>query len=173
MQPTCERGRSRPTRSATTEQRLEYRSRPVQGSWSRYSNGVQSDLPRSRGSGDRSPDPEGGEPQMRPYETMVIFDTAADEAAVNGVLERALGALQARDGKPGRVDRWGKRTFAYEVQHKREGYYVVIEFIAEPAAVADMERVFVLADEVLRHKVMRLPDKVAGRRAASASSGGG
>ncbi len=109
---------------------------------------------------------------MRPYETMVIFDTAADEAAVNGVLDRALDALRAGGGNPGRVERWGRRTFAYELQHKREGYYVVIELTAEPAAVADMERVFVLADEVLRHKVIRLPDKVAGRRVAAAATSG-
>ena len=70
---------------------------------------------------------------MRPYETMVIFDTGADEAAVNGVLDRALEALKAKGGNPGRVERWGRRTFAYEVQHKREGYYVVIELTAEPA----------------------------------------
>jgi small subunit ribosomal protein S6 len=110
---------------------------------------------------------------MRPYETMVIFDTAADEAAVNGVLDRALAALKAKGGNPGRVERWGRRTFAYELQHKREGYYVVIELNAEPPAVADMERVFVLADEVLRHKVIRLPDKVAGRRAAAAAAANG
>ncbi len=77
---------------------------------------------------------------MRPYEVMVIFDTGADEAAVNGVLDRALEALRAKGGIPGRVERWGRRTFAYEVQHKREGYYVVIELTAEPAAVADLER---------------------------------
>jgi small subunit ribosomal protein S6 len=108
---------------------------------------------------------------MRPYETMVIFDTGADEAAVNGVLDRALAALKAKGGNPGRVERWGRRTFAYELQHKREG--VVIELNSEPPAVADMERVFVLADEVLRHKVMRLPDKVAGRRAAAAAATNG
>jgi small subunit ribosomal protein S6 len=104
---------------------------------------------------------------------MVIFDTAADDTAVNAVLERALDALRAKGGSPGRVDRWGKRTLAYEVNHKREGYYVVIELSAEPDAVADMERVFVLADEVIRHKVLRIPDKVAGRRAAVATSGQG
>ena len=103
---------------------------------------------------------------MRPYETMVIFDTGADEAAVNGVLDQALDALRTKGGTPGKVERWGKRAFAYEVQHKREGYYVVIEFLAEPAAVADMERVLVLADEVIRHKVIRIPDQVAGRRLA-------
>ncbi len=107
---------------------------------------------------------------MRPYEAMVIFDTGADEAAVNGVLDRGIEALQAKGGNLGRVERWGRRTFAYELQHKREGYYVIIEFTSEPPAVADMERVFVLADEVLRHKVVRLPDKVAGRRAAAAAA---
>jgi small subunit ribosomal protein S6 len=110
---------------------------------------------------------------VRPYETMVIFDTAADEAAVNGVLDRALDALRAKGGNPGRVERWGRRTFAYEVQHKREGYYVIIELTADPPAVADMERVLVLADEVIRHKVIRIPDKVAGRQAAVAASGEG
>ena len=110
---------------------------------------------------------------MRPYETMVIFDTAADEAAVNGVLDRGLDALRAKGGNPGRVERWGRRTFAYEVQHKREGYYVIIELTAEPPAVGDMERVLVLADEVIRHKVIRLPDKVAGRQAAAAANGEG
>ncbi len=107
---------------------------------------------------------------MRPYEAMVIFDTGADEAAVNGVLDRGVEALKAKGGNVGRVERWGRRTFAYELQHKREGYYVIIELTAEPPAVADMERVFVLADEVLRHKVMRIPDKVAGRRAAAAAA---
>jgi len=116
------------------------------------------------------PDPEGGEPHVRPYEAMVIFDTGADEAAVNGVLDRGVAALKAKGGNVGRVERWGRRTFAYELQHKREGYYVVIELTAEPAAVADMERVFVLADEVLRHKVMRIPDNVAGRRAEAAAA---
>lgn len=109
---------------------------------------------------------------MRPYEAMVIFDTGADEASVTAVLERALGALRANGGNPGHVERWGRRTFAYELQHKREGYYVIIEFTSDPTALPDMERVFVLADEVLRHKVVRIPDKVAGRRAAAAASSG-
>ena len=109
---------------------------------------------------------------MRPYETMVIFDTASDDTAVNAALERGLDALRAKGGVPGQVVRWGRRPFAYEVGKKREGYYVVIELTAEPEAVADMERVFVLADEVIRHKVMRIPDKVAGRRAVAAPAAG-
>ena len=50
---------------------------------------------------------------------------------------------------------------------------MIIELTAEPPAVGDMERVLVLADEVIRHKVIRLPDKVAGRQAAAAANAEG
>ena len=74
-------------------------------------------------------------------------------------------------GNPGAIDRWGKRTFAYEVNHKREGYYVVMEFTRSPRPWPTLDRMLGLADEVVRHKVVRLPDRrltaaaAAGRRA--------
>lgn len=100
---------------------------------------------------------------MRPYETMIIFDTEVEDTAINAVLNRALDLVRTSGGHPGAVDRWGKRSFAYEMKKKREGYYVVAEFTAEPAASAELDRFLRLADEVLRFKIVRLPDKVAGR----------
>ena len=70
-------------------------------------------------------------------------------------------------GNPGAVERWGKRTFAYEVNHKREGYYVLVELAGEVQTVAELDRLLALADEVVRHKVIRLPDKAAGGRVQS------
>lgn len=105
---------------------------------------------------------------MRLYEVMVIFDTEVPDTAVNAVLERALEALRAHGGQPGRVDRWGRRQFAYEVRHRHEGYYVVVEFTGQPEAAAEIDRVLGLADEVLRHKVVRLPDQLLRRRAGGA-----
>ncbi len=106
---------------------------------------------------------------MRLYEVMVIFDTEVPDTAVNAVLDRALEALRAHGGQPGRVDRWGRRQFAYEMRHRHEGYYVVVEFTGSPEAAAELDRVLGLADEVLRHKVVRLPDRLARR---STPSGG-
>ncbi len=98
---------------------------------------------------------------MRPYEVMVIFDTGAEPPAIQAVVERILETVRTRGGTPGAVDRWGRRPLAYEVRHRREGYYVVIEFSGEPALVDELDRMLSLADEVLRHKVVRIPDKVA------------
>ena len=100
---------------------------------------------------------------MRPYETVIIFDTDVDESAITAVLERGLEVVRNDGGTVGAVDRWGKRTLAYELRHKREGYYVVAEFTAEPKAAADLDRFLALADEVLRHKIMRIPEEAVGQ----------
>lgn len=102
---------------------------------------------------------------MRHYEIPIIFDANLEEDAIRSVLERVQGAISAQGGKPGRVERWGRRRFAYELAHRSEGYYVLVEAAGEPAAVDEAARVLSLADEVLRHKVIRLPDGAGGGRA--------
>jgi small subunit ribosomal protein S6 len=96
---------------------------------------------------------------MRPYEVMAIFEATTEPSIIQGVLDRALETIRSSGGTPGAIDRWGKRSFAYEVNHKREGYYVVVEFGGEPETVAALDRMLGLADEVVRHKVVRLPDR--------------
>ena len=100
---------------------------------------------------------------MRPYEVMVIFDVGLEDGDINAGLDRITTLLRDRGGSPGRVERWGRRTFAYELNHRSEGYYVLIEFTADPALVAELDRMLTLDDIVLRHKVLRQPDKQSGR----------
>jgi small subunit ribosomal protein S6 len=66
-------------------------------------------------------------------------------------------------GTVGHIDRWGRRTFAYELKHKTEGFYLFIEVVADPAAMAEVDRMLALTDEVLRHRIIRQPEKLAGR----------
>ncbi|MDQ6840330.1 MAG: 30S ribosomal protein S6 [Actinomycetota bacterium] len=107
---------------------------------------------------------------MRPYELMVILDAGLEEDVIRATIDRATKLITDGGGSVGKVDRWGKRRFAYEVNHKSEGYYVVIETSAEPAALANVDRMLGLADEVIRHKTIRVPDKVAGRASRPAPS---
>ncbi len=115
---------------------------------------------------------------MRPYETLIIFAPDLEDSVIESFVERVLELIRANNGSPGTVDRWGRRTLAYEVNHRREGYYVLVEFGAEPKTVAELDRFLMLLDEVLRHKIVRLPEKVAARarpaspaRAKSAAAG--
>ena len=100
---------------------------------------------------------------MRPYEVMIILDSSLEEDAIRAAIDRSTDLLKSRGGDPFRVDRWGKRRLAYELNHRWDGYYVLVEANAEPAAVAELDRALHLADEVIRHKVIRLPEKVASR----------
>jgi small subunit ribosomal protein S6 len=102
---------------------------------------------------------------MRPYESLIIFDAELEEPAIAGVLDRATEIVRTAGGERNQLDRWGKRSFAYEMKHKREGYYVVMEYTAEPATAAEIDRLLDLADEVLRHKTVRLVDKTASKDA--------
>ena len=105
---------------------------------------------------------------MRPYEAMIIFDPDAEESAVTAVLDRSVDLVKANGGNPGAVNRWGRRGLAYEIRKKREGYYVLVEYTAEPRATTELDRMLTLADEVMRHKIIRLPDKAARRAGAGA-----
>jgi len=110
---------------------------------------------------------------VRPYETMIIFDVDADETAVTAVLDRGVAGIKAHGGSVDSVDRWGRRAFAYEMHHKREGYYVLLEYQADPDAAAELDRMLTLADEVMRHKIIRIPDHAAGRSRSAAKAASG
>ena len=109
---------------------------------------------------------------MRPYEVVVIIDAGLEEDGIRAIVDRATELIGARGGQVLRVDRWGKRRFAYELRHRWEGYYVLIETSAEPPVMAELDRMLSLADEVIRHKVVRLPD-VAGRARPAPAVGEG
>jgi len=92
---------------------------------------------------------------MRPYETMVVFDTTVDAQSIQVALDRALDTIRNNGGTPGSIDRWGKRPLAYEINKRKEGYYVLVEFTGEPVTVDELDRILTLSDEVLRFKILR------------------
>jgi small subunit ribosomal protein S6 len=112
---------------------------------------------------------------VRPYEVMIIFDADLEEETIRSAVGRYTQMLESRGAQPGHVDHWGKRRFAYAIRHRWEGYYVVLQAMAEPPAMDELHRVLSLADEVIRHKVLRIPAEVygppstAGRQASSAA----
>jgi small subunit ribosomal protein S6 len=107
---------------------------------------------------------------MRPYEVMLIFDASLEEETIRAAVDRFAGVIRDRGGNPGRVDRWGKRRFAYELRHRWEGYYVLLEFTAGVELEAELHRMLSLADEVIRHKVIRIPEAALKARAAPAAA---
>jgi small subunit ribosomal protein S6 len=89
------------------------------------------------------------------YEALVIVDSGLEEGDIQKAVDRFLGVVTEAGGEVARVDRWGVRRFAYEIDHKNEGYYFVTNFRAPQDTVPRLNQVLRIGDEYVRGKVFR------------------
>lgn len=102
---------------------------------------------------------------MRAYELMVIIDGDVEDPKAQAWVKTVTDGITKAGGTiHGRPDWWGKRQFAYPIDHKETGYYLVVEAVADAGALDELERTLRLADDVVRHKLIRLPEREAARR---------
>ena len=95
---------------------------------------------------------------------MILVDGDHDDATVDQIVTQVDTWVQGENGSLTKTDKWGKRRFAYEINHKTEGHYVVLEMTTGQVNMEPLERSLRLSDEVVRHKLIRLPDHEAQRR---------
>jgi small subunit ribosomal protein S6 len=94
---------------------------------------------------------------MRQYEMMIILDPSLEERTVQPSLDQFLKVVTAAGGTVDKVDVWGRRRLAYEIDKKSEGIYTVVDLVAEPDAVKELDRQLNLNEAVMRTKILR-PD---------------
>lgn len=92
---------------------------------------------------------------LRHYEVMVILEPSLDERTVAPSLDTFLNVVKSDGGSVDKVDIWGRRRLAYEIDKHAEGIYAVIDVQANPDAVAELDRQLNLNESVLRTKVLR------------------
>jgi small subunit ribosomal protein S6 len=92
----------------------------------------------------------------RRYEVVYIFDSALDEAAVNAHLEKFHELLKSPDHPTPvtNVNHWGKRTLAFPVKKREQGYYAIVQFETQPNLLPEFERAIKLDDSVIRFLVV-------------------
>lgn len=92
---------------------------------------------------------------MREYELMVILNPEVEERAVEPTLKKFLEVVTRENGTVDKLDIWGRRRLAYEIQKKSEGIYAVVNFTAEPQTAKELDRVLSLNEAVMRTKIIR------------------
>ncbi len=107
---------------------------------------------------------------MRVYEVVVILDSSLEDEQIDEYLSRVESVVSSREGKVFGVERWGRKRFSYEINHRREGYYAIVRIQGVPDTVAELDRTLSISDEIIRHKIMRLPEKVAAKFLAGSST---
>lgn len=94
---------------------------------------------------------------MRQYELMVILDPEVDERTVAPSLDKFLSVITTGGGSVEKVDIWGKRRLAYDINKRTEGIYAVVDMTASPELAQELDRQLGLNESVLRTKLIR-PD---------------
>lgn len=102
---------------------------------------------------------------MRGYELMIIIDGSLEDGAAQQWVASVTKSIKAAGGEvKGKVDWWGKRRLAYPIKKKEDGYYAIFNVTAQGGALDEVERSLRIADDILRHKLLRLPEAEAARR---------
>lgn len=95
---------------------------------------------------------------MRKYETMFILSSEFTKEQIPERVEKFTNVIVNNGGQVDKVAEWGKRRLAYEVKKQRDGYYVLVNFSAEPGVSKELERIFRISEEVIRYLIVRLED---------------
>ena len=103
---------------------------------------------------------------MRDYEVLYIVRADFDDEKVQDAVKRVNTLIARSGGTAERTNLWGKRKLAYEVKHQKEGAYVLQDFQLEPERVPELEAGLKITEEVLRHLIVRKPEKAAPTPAA-------
>ncbi len=94
---------------------------------------------------------------MNKYEVMFIAKPL-EETEVDPIVTFVSDLLTKNGCNIEKVDRWGKRHLAYPVKKQADGYYVLINFEAEPATIKEIDRVMKIRDEILKHLIVKIDE---------------
>lgn len=94
---------------------------------------------------------------MNKYEVMFIAKPL-EETEVDPIVTFVSDLLTKNGCNIEKVDRWGKRHLAYPVKKQADGYYVLINFEAEPAIIKEIDRVMKIRDEILKHLIVKIDE---------------
>ena len=98
---------------------------------------------------------------MREYEVLYIVRADLDDEKVQDAVKRVNTLIERSGGAIERTNLWGKRKLAYEVKHQKEGSYVLQDFQIDQTRVPELEAALKITEEVLRHLIVRKPEKAA------------
>ncbi len=92
---------------------------------------------------------------MRDYELVVIYSPEMEEEALNSSLEKLSGWIDAKGGTVTTQEQWGRKKLSYPIKRFREGVFVLTQYQGEPQLNRELEGNLKLAEEVLRHLLVK------------------
>ncbi len=96
--------------------------------------------------------------KLRKYETLFVIHPDRVEER-EGIIEKLTEIIQKDGGEVLKKDEWGLRKFAYPIEKKKQGYYILMEFVAPAETPQKLEQYFRIDERVIRFIVVKLEEK--------------
>jgi small subunit ribosomal protein S6 len=97
---------------------------------------------------------------MRVYEELFIVRPDAPEEEIDQLIEQLTTLIASQGGNVDKSDKWGVRKLAYRVQKRTEGFYILLQFVAKPETVMELERRLRVTDMVMKFLTVRIDEKM-------------
>ena len=94
---------------------------------------------------------------MNRYETIYIIKPTVEEDGLKAIVEK-FKAIVAANGEIETIDEWGKRKLAYLIEDFAEGFYIYMKYKADQAVPKELDRVFGITEDILRHLIIRIEE---------------
>ena len=93
---------------------------------------------------------------------MLIVIPELDEEQIESTVSRFQTIIERTGGEVSESRQWGRRKLAYEIDHRTDGYYAIVQFTAGERTLPELKRILRVSDDVLRHMIVKLPPDYAG-----------
>jgi small subunit ribosomal protein S6 len=90
------------------------------------------------------------------YEHVFLARQDLSQAQVDALAEAATKIVEENQGKVVKTETWGLRSLAYKIQKNRKAHFVMLDLDASGAAVAELERVTRMNEDVIRYMTVRV-----------------
>lgn len=97
---------------------------------------------------------------LRKYETVVLINPELGEEAVTKTLTRMRDGLTSTSGKEIRLEDWGVKRIAYELNGNRRAHYLCLIYLGSNSSVAEIERLLKITEAVIKFQTVFLEDRV-------------
>jgi small subunit ribosomal protein S6 len=95
---------------------------------------------------------------MKKYETIFVINALLEDERIQEIIAIVKNLIES-SAQLEKLEEWGKKRLAYEVNKQKEGYYVLVHFSAEPEFPAELERIYKITEGILKYLIVKREEK--------------
>ncbi len=92
---------------------------------------------------------------MNKYELLFIISATTADDQKEAIINKVTSFIESKQGTIDAIDKWGMKKFAYPINFKNEGYYVLVNFTAEPSLIAELDNMMFVNESIVRQMFVK------------------